>query len=118
MKVPDVVDMAREGMRYVVLRHEGYGPLHWDLFIEVPGREKLLAWRMGLGPEKWKEGVKAQRGADHRKLYMTHEGEVSGGRGTVKRVAEGKAVFVKEIGQNVVLRLTGAEMDCEIMLPM
>jgi hypothetical protein len=84
-------------LRYAVLHHTGFGEAHFDLMVEVPGRERLLTWRIMDPPERWDGTVGAARIADHRKAYLTYEGEVSGGRGAVKRVAEGTARVV-EIG--------------------
>jgi hypothetical protein len=108
-------------MRFVVLLHEGYGERHWDLFLEVEGREKLMAWHVMRGPEEWARAAEGEIGAkrigDHRKLYMTYEGEVSGGRGTVKRVAEGMAVLA-EAGERVWrLRLVIGGRELAIVLP-
>jgi hypothetical protein len=102
-------------VRFVVLHHTGAeegGGGHFDLMVEVPGERKLMTWRVGVSPEGWGEAedgdVGAVRIADHRKVYMTYEGEISGGRGEVKRVAEGTAEIVGIVDAQVSMRRMGA----------
>jgi len=98
--------------RFVVLLHEGHGERHYDLFLEVPGRERLMAWHVLRGPEEWgkvKE-LGAKRIGDHRKVYMEYEGKVSGGRGTVQRIAAGVAKVVEMNEKEMRVRLGNDEM--------
>jgi hypothetical protein len=75
--------------RFVLLLHAlPDGTSHHDLLLERG--EALAAWRLPaplvrLPPE----GAEAERLKDHRTVYLAHEGEVRGGRGTVRRVDEG-----------------------------
>ena len=94
--------------RFVLLLHAlPDGTSHYDLLI---GRgEALAAWRLpapltGLPPE----GAEAVRLADHRTLYLTYEGEVSGGRGTVRRVDAGTCAVEAWGDDRVAVRLDGA----------
>ncbi|MCL2646262.1 MAG: hypothetical protein FWD61_04545 [Phycisphaerales bacterium] len=117
-------------MRFVVLLHERHGEgggAHYDFFLEVPGREKLMAWRVSRGPEEWgkvdDKELGVERIADHRKVYLEYEGEISGGRGTVKRVAEGVARVVKMTEKEIRVRVEGkgvgmGRVGCEMVLPM
>lgn len=83
-------------VRFVVLHHTGVEEPHFDLMVEVSGREGggLLTWRVGSSPEVWGSAEHGEIGAvrigDHRAVYLTYEGEISGGRGAVRRVAEGR----------------------------
>lgn len=81
--------------RFVVLAHDWPAP-HFDLLIEAGG--VLKAWRLAAEPAPGAT-VPAEPNADHRLLYLDYEGPVSGGRGTVRRVAAGPAEWV---GANVV----------------
>lgn len=79
-------------VHYVVLHHTGVVPEHYDLLVHLPSAEKLLTWRIPTPPETWAAAPPAaERIADHRLTYLTYEGEISGGRGHVKCVAEGEA---------------------------
>jgi hypothetical protein len=109
--------------RFVVLHHSGVQPEHFDLLIQVPGQEALLTWRVEAPLESWGNGTIAVRIADHRAIYMTYEGEISGGRGTVKRVAEGAVRVLHEDQHGWRARLeaearetTGDKLNCEIHL--
>ena len=76
-------------MTYVVLHHSGHGAPHFDLMVERPDADGLATWRLPTWPPTGP--IAAVALADHRRHYLTHEGPVSGGRGTVRRVASGAA---------------------------
>ena len=103
-------------MRYVVLHHTGIAHPHFDLMLEPPDAKALLTWRIALPPGEWASaGVgTAERLPDHRLVYMTFEGAISGNRGNVTRVAGGEAMVVGMDGERVRLRLEGG---CEVALP-
>ena len=73
--------------RFAVLLHEGHGPTHYDLMLEVAGEDRLATWRLGDWPPR--EGTGAEALPPHRRAYLNYEGPVGGGRGTVRRVAAG-----------------------------
>ncbi len=69
--------------RFVVQHHTGYGPEHWDLMLE--DGDVLVCWRLERPPiSEGTESIPATRLSDHRKTYLTYEGPVSGGRGSVR----------------------------------
>jgi hypothetical protein len=102
-------------LSYVVLHHTGIADPHFDLMLLAPGCEKLLTWRITTPPTHWPP-ISAERIADHRKDYLTFEGEISNNRGTVKRVAQGKARVTSNGGTAFQLALEG-DVACEITLP-
>ncbi len=75
--------------RFVILHHTGVTADHFDLMLEGP--DHLWTWACEANPMDLDEGehAPAHQQLDHRKHYLHHEGLVSGGRGRVKRVAEG-----------------------------
>ena len=75
-------------LRFVVLRHEGVAPPHYDIMFESAPGEALWTWRSEVWPLA--EGAELVRQADHRRLYLDYEGLVSGNRGSVTRFAEGE----------------------------
>lgn len=102
--------------RFVLLYHDcppGYvRASHWDLMLE--SGDMLRTWALDRLPRSWEEWrartaerfpncaahadgeeVAAAALGDHRREYLEFEGEVSGGRGSVVRVASG----VYEIGE-------------------
>lgn len=89
--------------RYVILEHD-WPSLHWDFLLEAG--EVLRAWRLLAEPGPGRE-VPAEPNADHRRLYLDHEGPVSGGRGNVKRWDAGEFDWVEDTAERVVVELRG-----------
>lgn len=71
--------------RYVILEHQWNG-IHWDLMLENEG--VLRTWALD-SPITAGVDLPARALADHRLFYLDYEGEVSGGRGSVRRIARG-----------------------------
>jgi hypothetical protein len=73
--------------RYVILHHTGIDEPHYDVMVEAEPDGPLTTWRS----ERWPidRPTSLTRLGDHRRDYLTYEGEVSGGRGRVTRVAGG-----------------------------
>lgn len=78
---------------FALLEHTTDEGVHWDLLIEVPGRERLPTWRLAQDPLGSEAAIRAEALADHRRLYLEYEGPVSGGRGQVRRVDRGPAMI-------------------------
>ena len=72
---------------YVILRHEGIEKPHFDLMFQAAPGSMLSTWRA----ETWPLSAPAplEKLPDHRNAYLTFEGEISGNRGTVRRVEQG-----------------------------
>ena len=75
------------GTRYAILRHEGVADPHYDLMFQTEPDGMLATWRLNA----WRPtgAMPAEKLPDHRQAYLTFEGEISGGRGRVKRVEQG-----------------------------
>jgi len=80
---------------------------HWDLLVETPGQESLPTWRLAQNPLEARGDLAAERVKDHRRLYLDFEGEVSGGRGVVRRLDRGPATLERMAGDEVVVQLAG-----------
>src|SRR5689334_8634388 len=93
--------------RGVLLRHDlPDGTFHFDLMIERRGGGRLLSFRVGGridGPEI--REFRAERIDDHRPTYLDFEGPVSGGRGSVRRVATGPGGVTVETADRVAAEL-------------
>lgn len=77
--------------RMVLLRHDlPDGSHHYDWMLERENGRALLTFRVGVRlDEPGCTRFDATRLGDHRAAYLTYEGDVSGGRGRVTRVAAG-----------------------------
>ncbi len=78
----------------VVLRHElPNGSFHFDWMFarENPAVTKLITLRTCERPDECRAGqrIEVERIGDHRIVYLNYEGQVSGNRGSVTRVAAG-----------------------------
>ena len=83
--------------------------VHFDLMLET--EEGLRTWAMGLLPTAGKSCGAIELPL-HRAEYLTHEGPVSGGRGTVKRVMQGTYNFASP--QQVVLQMQNQTLVIEM----
>lgn len=92
--------------RYVVLEHRWQGT-HWDLMLEREGA--LATWAIDR-PIVADAELPARALAAHRLRYLEHEGEVGGGRGTVRRIDAGTYEALLWEADRVVLRLSGGEL--------
>jgi len=92
-------------LRYAILRHDGIADPHFDLMFETLPGSALATWRSPCWPIE--EPTPLHRLKDHRRVYLDFEGELSGHRGQVTRVAAGECNV--EIGENArwTIRLTG-----------
>ncbi len=87
----------------VLLAHElpdETSHVDWMIASEPSGREPLVTFRVGCRVDEIAAGqrVLAHRIDDHRPAYLTYEGPISGGRGTVKRLARGTVVSWQRTG--------------------
>lgn len=104
---------------FVLLEHDQRaaadpsGPvLHWDLMVEQPDGGLLATWRLHGNPLRGRFPLRAERIADHRRAYLLHEGPVSGGRGLVRRLAQGTAELAEgPLGADAVLCLRGERLS-------
>jgi hypothetical protein len=79
--------MSDDLRRFVVLEHRWDG-VHWDFLVETGPFGPLRTWAIDAEPVAGRD-LPARALADHRREYLTYEGEVSGGRGFVRRWDEG-----------------------------
>jgi len=74
----------------VLLRHDlPDGSHHFDWLLAQDGDGPLLTFRLDRDISLDTEAFEAERLADHRRVYLAYEGEISGGRGSVARVVQG-----------------------------
>lgn len=111
-----------DGRRFAILRHSRSEETHWDFLLDLPGRARLATWRIDTDPLQWFAGEKKEFTAivralpDHRRVYLTFEGPVSGDRGTVQRVDSGAALLFQTGDQKTQVELRGARLHVRISL--
>ncbi|HSU69614.1 MAG TPA: hypothetical protein VLJ39_22205 [Tepidisphaeraceae bacterium] len=94
-------------LKYVVLHHSQIDEPHFDLLFETLPGSMLAAFRTQSWPIETPTTLTRLR--DHRRLYLEYEGDLSGNRGSVSRIAEGTCeVVVGENAQWTLRLLTGA----------
>ncbi|CAG0934470.1 hypothetical protein PLCT1_02748 [Planctomycetaceae bacterium] len=76
-------------LRFVILEHNVNGAVHFDLMLEVPGQEKLRTLQLQARLLKTGDTCACKELEAHRRAYLEYEGNISGGRGTVKRIERG-----------------------------
>ncbi len=75
--------------RFVIQEHTRRGDVHWDMMLASAGR--LLTWRLGRAPEDIAAGrCGAVKISDHPLRFLTYEGPVQAGAGTVRIVERGR----------------------------
>jgi len=108
--------MGPDIRRYAILEHRRDGGVHWDLLVEAePGGQALRTWAIDAEPVAGLD-LPARALADHRRVYLTYEGEVTGGRGTVRRWDEGECSVVGWEADRVALIARGRQVDGSVVL--
>lgn len=101
------MDTAGKRTLYVLHRHD-WGPHpHWDFMLEVPGQELLRTFQFPFEPtlEEARRGLPCREIKGHARKYLTYEGPVSRGRGTVSIVDAGGCFVVSRSPRMLHLRL-------------
>lgn len=87
----------------VILRHDTPdGGWHFDWMILLESG-RLMTFRIVERPDEAGGEFEATRLADHRAAYLEYEGELTGGRGRVTRVARGEVRLVEANDERVVV---------------
>jgi hypothetical protein len=79
----------------VLLRHDlpdGSSHVDWLIGRDPAGQQPLIAFRLAVRLDELQAGqtVAVRQLEDHRPLYLTYEGPISGDRGHVRRLASGR----------------------------
>ncbi len=98
--------------RYVILEHRWNG-VHWDFMLERG--ETLRTWALG-SPIGSNQELPARPLGDHRRVYLDYEGDISGGRGTVRRVDAGRYRVIEWSADRVRVRLSGGQLVGDVEL--
>ena len=107
---------GKKPRRYVIQRHERQGePTHWDLMLE--SGDILETYRVNKPPEEWREGpIEAVKIFVHPLKYLTYEGPVNKGKGSVKIADSGTYEATEETKGTKRIRFEGRILKGEITL--
>jgi hypothetical protein len=93
--------------RYVILKHETAGGVHFDLMLELAAA--LRTWSLAQAPLPGVE-IHAKALPDHRLAYLDYEGPISGSRGTVTRWDRGTYHLEQQSKSDLILQLDGERL--------
>ncbi len=98
--------------RFVLLEHLWDG-IHWDFMLEDD--DALRTWAIDA-PVVVGQDLPARALPDHRRIYLEYEGDISGDRGSVRRIDEG--TYRARLWSAVLVRvcLEGAQLVGEVEL--
>jgi hypothetical protein len=98
--------MSDQPRRFAILEHRWDG-VHWDFLVE--DGPALRTWAVD-SPIVEGVDLPARELPAHRLLYLDYEGEISGGRGTVKRLDEGTCEALEWGDDRVRLAIKGGQL--------
>ncbi|HAU38867.1 MAG TPA: hypothetical protein DCX07_14265 [Phycisphaerales bacterium] len=95
---------------FVIQIHTGHGPAHFDLMVDRG--EALETWQLLKDPAGLAAGqaATARKLPDHRRAYLTYEGPVSRGRGSVRIADSGQCEVLQRTDALLRARFAGRRM--------
>ena len=92
---------------FVLLEHTTRHGIHWDLIVELPGRDTLPTWRLIQNPLAVPGEIAAEPIAEHDRRFLEYEGPLREGRGSVRRLDRGEAEVELREARRLVALLGG-----------
>ena len=92
---------------FVILMHTHPKP-HYDLLVDLDESSDLATWQIAEEIDGEFTSFEVRRISDHRRAYLTYEGEVSNNRGSVKRIDEGSLTCHKSTSDAVEITMRGS----------
>jgi hypothetical protein len=75
----------------IVISIHDWPQVHWDMFVDFDSAsERVATWALDHLPGTAALSGQATKLADHRRIYLSYEGEISDGRGRVSIESEGE----------------------------
>jgi hypothetical protein len=105
--------MKRRFGRFVVLKHSRTEePVHYDLMLETEKDALLTTYSLSVSPCELahRRHASCKQIDDHDRKFLTYQGKVNNGKGTVERVDEGKAEIISLAPLKC--RLHGKKLNC------
>ncbi len=100
--------MSEEDKRFVIQEHTTGSDVHWDFMLEWESCEALQTYRLDKAPQQLLRGpANAARIFDHSPKFLTYQGPVNEGRGSVRIIESGTYRLVQNERDHIGLNLAG-----------
>lgn len=94
---------------FVIQKHVRQGDVHWDFMLEHDNC--LQTWRIDTAPDKLADdAVNAQKIFDHPLRFLTYEGPVNEGKGTVHIADSGTYQITETQKNDLILDMNGTDI--------
>ncbi|MHC4149534.1 MAG: DNA polymerase ligase N-terminal domain-containing protein [Planctomycetota bacterium] len=107
--------MGQRDNRFVIQEHTRSRDVHWDLMLEFG--DILQTYRLKEAPDKvLRHAVNAKKIFDHPLKFLTYEGPVNNGRGSVRIIEAGTYQLMHQKYNRIELSLSGQILRGEFTL--
>jgi hypothetical protein len=107
--------MSRKDKKFVIQEHTTGKNVHWDFMLEWG--EKLQTYRLDRAPEEIRnQPVDAVKIFDHPLKFLTYQGPVNKGRGSVRIVEAGTYKITNQAHSRIELNLSGQILKGNFLL--
>ena len=98
--------MANENKKFVIQQHTTGSDVHWDFMLEIGGI--LQTYRLDKTPQELvRTPASAVKIFDHPLKFLTYEGPVNKGRGSVRIADSGTYEIVHQVDDLIKLNING-----------
>ncbi|MBN1392228.1 MAG: hypothetical protein JW947_05430 [Sedimentisphaerales bacterium] len=98
--------MANENKKFVIQQHTSGSDVHWDFMLQIG--DSLQTYRLDKTPQQLtKTPANAVKIFDHQLKFLTYEGPVNKGRGTVRIVDSGTYEILNQSDDQLEMNLNG-----------
>ncbi len=107
--------MTENNKKFVIQKHVRGNNIHWDLMLEADNL--LETYRLPVPPEKiTAEPVEAIKIFYHPLRFLTYEGSVNKGQGSVEIADSGIYQILDKTNSRIELQFTGKILKCKFTL--
>ena len=100
--------MDQEDKRFVIQEHTTGSDVHWDFMLEWEPGQALQTYRLDKTPQQiLRSPANAVKIFDHPPKFLTYQGPVNKGRGSVRIVEAGTYQLVNNEHDRIELNLAG-----------
>ncbi len=101
--------------QFVIQKHTKSGDTHWDLMVQ--DGDLLQTWRLDKSPKQiLNTQAKAEKIFDHPPKFLTYEGKVNEGKGSVKIADKGTCKITDQSDGKIEMELAGEILKGEFTL--